>query len=157
MSKNLIPEIAKLLGVEIGEEFKIKGDDELTYTLTDDGLKITFAGGIEISQVSTNSAFVALVMGKDEIVKLPWKPKKGEGYWTFNVFFGSGKWAIADSALLSEALKLVYLSEPTVLVSPRENPLVTDYVAYVDFAFGFGDARAIIFSDPSLAKKNDNT
>lgn len=71
--------------------------------------------------------------------------------------FGSGKWAIADSALLSEALKLVYLSEPTVLVSPRENPLVTDYVAYVDFAFGFGDARAIIFSDPSLAKKNDNT
>ena len=98
MSKNLIPEIAKLLGVEVGEEFKIKGDDELTYTLTDDGLKITFAGGIEISQVSTNSAFVALVMGKDEIVKLPWKPKKGEGYWTFNVFFGSGKWAVASFA-----------------------------------------------------------
>lgn len=95
MAKNLIPKIAKLLGVEVGEEFKVKGDDELTYTLTDDGLKITFAGGIEISQVSTNSAFVALVMGKDEIVKLPWKPKKGEGYWTFNVFFGSGKWTIA--------------------------------------------------------------
>lgn len=37
MSKNLIPEIAKLLGVEVGEEFKVKGDDELTYTLTDDG------------------------------------------------------------------------------------------------------------------------
>ena len=70
MAKNLIPKIAKLLGVEVGEEFKVKGDDELTYTLTDDGLKITFAGGIEISQVSTNSAFVALVMGKDEIVKL---------------------------------------------------------------------------------------
>ena len=98
MNKNLIPEIAKLLGVEVGEEFKVKGDDELTYTLTDDGLKITFAGGIEISQVSTNSAFVALVMGKDEVVKLPWKPKKGEGYWTFNVFFGSGKWAIASFA-----------------------------------------------------------
>ena len=98
MSKNLIPEIAKLLGVEVGEEFKVKGDDELTYTLTDDGLKITFAGGIEISQVSTNSAFVALVMGKDEVVKLPWKPKKGEGDWTFNVFIGSGNWAIASFA-----------------------------------------------------------
>ena len=84
MSKNLIPKIAKLLGVEVGEEFKVKGDDELTYTLTDDGLKITFARGIEISQVSTNSAFVALVMGKDEIVKLPWKPKKGEDYYTFS-------------------------------------------------------------------------
>ena len=83
MSKNLIPKIAKLLGVEVGEEFKVKGDDELTYIFTDDGLKITFAGGIEISQTSINSAFVALVMGKDEIVKLPWKPKKGEDYYTF--------------------------------------------------------------------------
>ena len=94
MGKNLIPEIAKLLGVEVGEEFKVKGDDELTYTLTDDGLKITFAGDIEISQVSTNSAFVALVMGKDEIVKLPWKPKKGEDYYTFSGFDGS--WIVSQ-------------------------------------------------------------
>ena len=98
MSKNLIPEIAKLLGVEVGEEFKVKGDDELTYIFTDDGLKVTFAGGIEIAQTSINSDFVALVMGKDEIVKLPWKPKKGEGYWTFNNFFGSDKWAVASFA-----------------------------------------------------------
>ena len=34
--------------------------------------------------LSINSAFVALVMGKDEIVKLPWKPKKGEDYYTFS-------------------------------------------------------------------------
>ena len=83
MSKNLIPEIAKMLGVELGEEFQVKGDDEMTYIFTDDGLKITYAGGIEISQISTNSAFVALVMGKEEIVKLPWKPKMYEEYWTF--------------------------------------------------------------------------
>ena len=70
--------------------------------------------------------------------------------------FSEGQWAIADSKLLSEALKLVYISEPTVLVSPRDNPLVTDYVAYVDYAFGFGDARAIIFSDPSLAEDDDD-
>ena len=70
--------------------------------------------------------------------------------------FSEGQWAIADSKLLSEALKLVYVSEPTVLVSPRDNPLVTDYVAYVDYAFGFGDARAIIFSDPSLAEDDDD-
>lgn len=93
MAKNLIPEIAKLLGVEVGEEFKVKGDDELTYIFTDDdGLKITFAGDIEISQISINSAFVALVMGKDEIVKLPWKPKKGDGYYTFEIF--RGKWVV---------------------------------------------------------------
>ena len=83
MSKNLIPQIAHMLGVELGEEFQVKGDDEMTYIFTDDGLKITYAGGIEISQISTNSAFVALVMGKEEIVKLPWKPKMYEEYWTF--------------------------------------------------------------------------
>lgn len=95
MSKNLIPDVAQMLGVALGEEFKVKGDDyELSYIFTDDGLKITYAGGIEISQVSTNSAFVALVMGEDEIVKLPWKPKKGEDYYTFG---GSdGSWRVSQ-------------------------------------------------------------
>lgn len=94
MSKNLIPQIAQMLGVELGEEFQVKGDDEMTYIFTDDGLKITYAGGIEISQISTNSAFVALVMGEDEIVKLPWKPKKGEDYYTFG---GSdGSWRVSQ-------------------------------------------------------------
>ena len=32
---------------------------------------------------------------------------------------------------------------------PQDNPLITDYIGYVDFAFGFGDARPIIFSNPA--------
>ena len=59
------------------------------------------------------------------------------------------KWAIADSMLLPEILKLVYITEPTVLVANQTNPLLTDYIGYVDFGFGFGDARPIIFSDPA--------
>lgn len=96
MAKNLIPEIARMLGVEIGEEFKVKGDDELTYRFDSDGLKLTHDSGIELAKISANVAFVDLVNGKDEIIKLPWKPKKGEGYWTFNVLFGSGKWIVAS-------------------------------------------------------------
>lgn len=62
----------------------------------------------------------------------------------------SGKnWAIADSMLMPEILKLVYITEPTVLVSNQSNPLLTDYIGYVDFGFGFGDARPIIFSNPA--------
>lgn len=83
MAKNLIPEIAQMLGVEIGEEFKVKGDDETTYIFTDDGLKLTYDGGIGIVEISSDAAFAALVNGKDEIVELPWKPKKGEKYWGF--------------------------------------------------------------------------
>ncbi len=63
--------------------------------------------------------------------------------------FTGKQWAVADSLMLSEALKLVYITKPTVLVSPQDNPLITDYIGYVDFAFGFGDARPIIFSNPA--------
>lgn len=87
MSKNLIPQIAQMLGVELSEEFKIKGEDELmTYRFNSDGLQVTYGDGIELSYLSTNSAFVALVNGTDEIVKLPWKPKEGESYWTFILY-----------------------------------------------------------------------
>lgn len=89
MAKNLIPEIAKMLGVEIGEEFKVKGDDETTYIFTDDGLKLTYDGGIGIVEISSDAAFAALVNGKDEIIKLPWKPKFGDRY--FGVFEFNGK------------------------------------------------------------------
>lgn len=63
--------------------------------------------------------------------------------------FSGKQWAIADSMLLPEILKLVYITEPTVLVANQSNPLMTDYIGYVDFGFGFGDARPIIFSNPS--------
>ncbi|MBP3580812.1 MAG: hypothetical protein J6K12_06155 [Clostridia bacterium] len=66
-----------------------------------------------------------------------------------NAGFTGKQWAVADSLMLSEVLKLVYITKPTVLVSPQDNPLVTDYIGYVDFAFGFGDARPIIFSNPA--------
>lgn len=83
MAKNLIPEIAKMLGVELGEEFKIKGEDELmTYRFSSDELQVTYGDGIEIP-ISTNLAFVALVKGEEEIIKLSWKPTMYEEYWTF--------------------------------------------------------------------------
>lgn len=94
MSKNLIPQIAQMLGVAIGEEFKVKGEDELTYRFDSDGLKLTHDSGIELAQISANIALVDLVMGKDEIVELPWKPKKGEDYYTFG---GSdGSWRVSQ-------------------------------------------------------------
>ena len=85
MAKNLIPEIARMLGVEIGEEFKIKGKgkEEFTYRFDSDGLKVTHDSGIELAKIVANVAFVDLVNGKDEIVKLPWRPKEGEKYWGF--------------------------------------------------------------------------
>lgn len=88
MSKNLIPEICKMLGVELNEEFKVKGDDETTYIFIDDGLKFTYDGGIGIVEISSDAAFADLVNGKDEIVKLSWKPKMFETYRSFDIVYG---------------------------------------------------------------------
>lgn len=52
MSKNLIPQIAQMLGLQLGEEFKVKGEDELTYRFDSDGLKLTHDSGIELADVS---------------------------------------------------------------------------------------------------------
>lgn len=82
MAKNLIPEIAHMLGVELGEEFKIKGYDRLTYKLTDNGLELATGDG-QKTKWFDHGALNSLLKGKMEIVKLPWKPKMYEEYWTF--------------------------------------------------------------------------
>lgn len=108
MAKNLIPQIAKMLGVELGEEFKIKGDNELTYQFTDDGLKLTHNSGIELALISANVAFVDLVNGKDEIVKLPWKPKEEEHYYTFTSTYKYTKWKIGLNCWHTEPQNLAF-------------------------------------------------
>ena len=95
MAKNLIPEIAKMLGVELGEEFKIKGYEEWFYKFDNDRLlmfKHNDDVKMSVAPVSVYVAFLALLRGECEIIKLPWKPKKGDAYYTFEIF--RGKWVV---------------------------------------------------------------
>lgn len=95
MSKNLIPQIAEMLGLQLGEEFKVKGYDKLTYKFASDGLKLTYDNDIEISDLTAKVAFVALLNGTNEIVKLPWNPKIYDIYWTFKAAHRD-VWCITD-------------------------------------------------------------
>lgn len=92
MAKNLIPEIARMLGVEIGEEFEIKDDKGLVYKFVDDKLIVNSTDDKGISGLTANMTLVSLLKGKKEIIKLPWKPKKGETYYTFELL--NGKWIV---------------------------------------------------------------
>lgn len=83
MSKNFIPQIAEMLGLQLGEEFKVKGHAKLTYRFASDRLKLTSDNSIELSDLAAKAALIALISGTDEIIKLPWKPREGEKYWTF--------------------------------------------------------------------------
>lgn len=82
MAKNLIPEIAKMLGVELGEEFKIKGR-EYIFRFVDNGLIAYRTDGSGLPHENCLTHFLWLINGEEEIIKLPWKPKMYEEYWTF--------------------------------------------------------------------------
>lgn len=97
MSKNLIPEIAKMLGVELGEEFEIKGRKGVAYKFIIDELIVSGSNNAEHGYTSANMVLVSLVRGDAEIVKLPWKPKKGDAYYTF-VLMGD-KWGVSVGSL----------------------------------------------------------
>lgn len=84
MSKNLIPEIAKMLGVELGEKFKTNINDEI-YQVTKKGMwrkKMNDEGQFDTWE-EVPRCFIKLLAGGAEVIKLPWKPKMYEEYWTF--------------------------------------------------------------------------
>ena len=87
MSKNLIPEICKMLGVELGEEFKIKGYDDSntrTYKFTVQGLRVKLVEHPEATEFNALVALNSLLVGDAEIIKLPWKPKEDTEVYTFS-------------------------------------------------------------------------
>lgn len=90
MSKNILPEIAKMLDVEMYEKFKIEGmSSDLVFRIGVDGLEMErfdYAEDDRIWVTLASCNFVDLLTGKAKIVKLPWKPKEGETYWTFILY-----------------------------------------------------------------------
>lgn len=82
MAKNLIPEIARMLGVELGEEFKIDTRGNDIFQITESG--VWLRKDVDNDEwVEKSFEFMELCNGGAEIIKLPWKPKSGEKYWGF--------------------------------------------------------------------------
>ena len=82
MAKNFIPEICKMLGVELGEEFEIKGR-EYIFHFVDNGLIAYRTDGSVLPYENGLAHFLWLINGEEEIVKLPWKPKEGQTVYSF--------------------------------------------------------------------------
>ena len=76
MAKNYMADVAKMLGVELGEEFKIDGSN-LIYKFLENGLYFRCIEG----WLPAIYQFLDLIKGELEIVKLPWQPKDGEYYY----------------------------------------------------------------------------
>lgn len=90
MGKNLVPQTAKMLGVAVGEKFKVDLNRwSGTYLFGEDGLV-----GLNHMDywVPCPELFTLLINGKAKIIKLPWKPEKGDAYFTFELL--DGKWIV---------------------------------------------------------------
>ena len=129
MAENLIPKIAKMLGVELGEEFKVRsifggspnnkiyhfGTKELFYTHEKNQNKI-----------KDEYTLTELINGDCEIVKLSWKPKEGEYYYSFSCYH---KWCIWQQQWSNHPFDLALLEKGWVYRSREEAEAVLPKVA----------------------------
>ena len=87
---NLIPEIAKMLGVEIGERFEVDSIDHAN------GIYYYFSETELLEHRKDRTPDYAqyrkladLIYGDEKVIKLPFEPKKGDRY--FRIFINADK------------------------------------------------------------------
>lgn len=92
MAKNLMPEVAKLLGVELEEEFKFKGMNAVG-KITENGFKCRHP---KEEFWRTPSDATDILTGALEIEKLPWMPKEEQHYYyiAWRRIDNTGEWKI---------------------------------------------------------------
>lgn len=86
---NYWKQFAKMLGLELGENFVLTDDDgkrrdEETYKVLEDGLYYKSAEtGVYIPE--RPSMLYHILSGYSKVMPVPWKPKDGEDYWYCSV------------------------------------------------------------------------
>ena len=85
MRKNYMAEVAKLLGVELGESFKItsdtQGDYQNYYRFTENNCLEISDDGVEWKTTIVAVLLKHILMGDIRIIKLPWRPSRGDVYY----------------------------------------------------------------------------
>lgn len=133
MSKNLIFEIAQMLGVTIGEEFKIKDKQDnfvsdKTYKFSENALMYFYQEDGDICRIVAGSqTLCSLLNGNFEVVKLPWHLKKGEEYYTFTGT--SEKWIVWKQRWTNHPIDYALLAKGWVYPSKKEAEFALSKVA----------------------------
>ena len=76
-----------MLGVKLEEEFKLKPSClekpwNSLYRFSTDGLENKYSDGAWVK--CEKGAIDQILIGQTEVIKIPWKPKKGEAYWHYS-------------------------------------------------------------------------
>lgn len=110
MAKNYMADVARMLGVELGEEFKIDSSDTIC-KFFENGLFLQCCG----TWLRADSNLINLIKGDSKIVKLPWKPKEGDRY-----YFPVDGFTITSCAIWCDSTLEYALKEAGMIFKTKE-------------------------------------
>lgn len=127
MAKNLIYDVCKLIGVEVDEKFKLKTfKDTTVFSISNTGSIHIWVDG-EYSFTAENGREVDLthvIMHYDEIIKLPWRPKNGEKYWSFGKVLGHSSglvtWTVSNDFWVNDPYDIALFEKGWVYRTKEE-------------------------------------
>lgn len=112
MNRNLMPEVARLLGVELGEEFIIENADRKeNVVLAADGLHVIQPNNVV--GPDHGKLLSKVLQGLYELKKKPWEPKEDEPYYRPNIMYkevSDTKWRGGTFGYCLKALGMIYRS-----------------------------------------------
>ena len=111
MAKNYMADVAKMLGVELEEEFKLDGI-ETKYKFTENGLYFYVS---DRWWQCSNVLLPRILSGNVEIVKVPWQPKNGDRY-----YFPVDGFTITSCAIWCDSTLEYALKEAGMIFKTKE-------------------------------------
>lgn len=133
MSESLFPQIAKMLNVEIGEEFKCYSTyDFVTHKLKFENNGLFYAQEMCSKYPDGNEKILTnwilcsiadkllakILSGEYEIIKIPWEPKEGDTFYTFTLTYG--KWNICSELWDKDPINYALLDKGWVFRTRKE-------------------------------------
>lgn len=117
-------QIAEMLGVELGEEFRLKSNssgvlNRVRYKITQEGLMYS----VERVKWLRSTLLLSIFSEDFSVVKLPWKPKYNELYWkwgTRSEFADYSHWNDSSSDFLSWKMGNCFKTEEEAKTKGKE-------------------------------------
>ena len=113
MAKNLMAAVAKLLGVELGEEFVIENADRKeNVVLAMDGFHVIQPNNV--AGIDNGKLLSKVLQGLYTVKKIPWEPQEGDMYYILNVktlFVESYVWGNNTFDYTAKNMGIIYRSK----------------------------------------------
>lgn len=89
---NYMSEVAKMLGVELGERFHIKFNNGFNSKYHEDNEYYLCESGVKLDKKNhaciSSDMLLGILSGAISIKRKPFRPKKGEEYWSVEALYG---------------------------------------------------------------------